>query len=109
MILATILDFFEPAQAAGIAAVSWRAMPAGSFLIVSIGVSNDPGPAQDWITAYNAARVHLHSREQAVGYFAGLELVPPGLTEARHSQPLQPQLADGPRPADLLAGVDRRA
>jgi len=108
VILATILDFFEPAQAAGIAAAFRYAMPAGSFLIVSIGVSNDPGLAQDWIKAYSAAEVQLHSREQIAGYFAGLELVKPGLTEARHWRPPRPQADDGPRPADLLSGVGRK-
>jgi S-adenosyl methyltransferase len=109
VILATILDFFEPAQAAGIVAAFRDAMPAGSFLIVSIGINNDPGLAQEWIKAYAAARVHLHSREQIAGYFAGLELVDPGLTEVRYWRPPRPQAADDPRPADLMAGVGRMA
>ena len=109
VILATILDFFEPAHAAEIVAAFRHAMPTGSFLILSIGINNDPGLAQDWIKAYRAARVHLHSREQIAAYFAGLELVEPGLTAVRHWQPLQPQAADNPRPADLVAGVGRKA
>jgi hypothetical protein len=76
---------------------------------VSVGVSNDSELAQDWIKAYGAAQVHLHSREQIAGYFADLELVEPGLTEVRRWRPLQPQPADGPRPADLLAAVGRKA
>jgi hypothetical protein len=52
--------------------------------------------------------VHLHSREQVAGYFAGLEIIEPGLTEARYWQPDRPQPADTPRPADILAGVGRK-
>jgi hypothetical protein len=63
---------------------------------------NDPGRAQDWTKAYSAAQVHLHSREPIACYFADLELVQPGLTEAHRWRPLQPQPADGPLPADLL-------
>jgi len=61
-------------------------MPTGSFLIVSIGVNDQaPDVAQDWIAAYRAAaQVHEPSREQIEGYFAGLEIVTPGLVEARN-------------------------
>jgi hypothetical protein len=110
VILATILDFFEPAQAAGIAAAFRRAMPAGSFLIVAIGINDDdPDLAQDFIKAYRAAAsVHLHSREEIAGYFAGLEMVEPGLTEARRWRPEHPPAEEDPRPADILAGVGRK-
>ncbi|HET9968859.1 MAG TPA: SAM-dependent methyltransferase [Streptosporangiaceae bacterium] len=104
-----ILDYVPPAQAAEIVAEFQRAMPAGSFLILSIGMNNDtPDPARDVIKAYRAAAVHLHSREQVAGYFAGLEIVAPGLTEARYWRPDRPQPVSAPRPGDILAGVGRK-
>ncbi len=111
VILTMILDFVEAAEAAEIVAAFRRAMPGGSFLILSIGINNDtPDLAQDVIEAYRAAAsVHLHSREQVAGYFAGLEMVAPGLTEARHWRPERPQADEDPRPADILAGVGRKA
>ena len=110
VILTMILDFFEPEQAGEIVAAFREAMPAGSFLILSIGMNNDtPDLAQDVIKAYRAAAVHLHSREQVAGYFAGLEMVTPGLTEARRWRPPQPQTASASRPGDILAGVGRKA
>ena len=86
------------------------AMPAGSFLVLSIGI-NDVAPdvAQDFIKTYSAAQVHQHSREQITGYFAGLEIVEPGLTEARSWRQDQPQADAAPRPADALACVGRKA
>ena len=111
VIMATLLDFFESARAAKIVAEFRDAMPSGSFLILCIGVNNDtPGLAQDYIEAYRAAaQVHLHSREQIVGYLAGLELVEPGLTTARNWRPEQPVTDDELRPADLMVGVGRKA
>jgi S-adenosyl methyltransferase len=110
VILAVILDYVEPAQAAGIVAAFRHAMPAGSFLVLSIGVNdNAPDVARDVIKAFRAAQVHLHGRDQVAGYLAGLEVVEPGLTEARRWRPAQPPAADDPRPADIRAGVGRKA
>jgi hypothetical protein len=111
VILATILDFLEPAQAAQAMAAFRDGMPAGSYLILCIGNNDDaPDLARDWIAAYRAAaQVHQHSREQIVGYFTGLEIVEPGLVEARNWRPSHHPAESGPRPADLLACVGRKA
>jgi hypothetical protein len=61
-----------------------------------------------WGGGPDAASVHLHSREQVAGYFAGLEIVAPGLTEARYWRPDRPQPVSTPGPADVLAGVGRK-
>jgi hypothetical protein len=109
VILAVVLDFVEAAQAAEVMTVFRRAMPAGSFLIMCIGTNNEtPDLAEDVIKAYRAAQVHMHSREQVAGYFAGLEMVEPGLVEARRWRPEHPLVGDAPRPADLLAAVGRK-
>jgi len=110
LILAMILNFIEPAQAAGIMAAFRDAMPAGSFLVVSVGVNDDaPDVAQDFIKAYSAAPVYQHSREQITGYFDGLQIAEPGLTEARNWRPAHPPADAAPRPADALACVGRKA
>jgi hypothetical protein len=110
VILAGILDFVEPARAAEITAAFRLSMPTGSFLILSIGM-NDHAPdlAQDVIKVYRAAQVHLHSRDQVAGYLAGLEIVEPGLIEARRWRPAQGPAADDHRPGDMLACVGRKA
>jgi hypothetical protein len=106
VILGIVLDFTEPAAAADITAAFRRAMPPGSFLIISIGINNDtPEVAKQVIETYSAGMVHVHSREQIAGYFAGLDIVAPGLTEARHWRPPPEQAAADSRPADVLAGV----
>jgi hypothetical protein len=109
VILTMILNFVGPDEASGIIATLRDAMPGGSFLMIALGVNDDePAMARDFIQAFSPALVHLHSRAQIAGYFAGLELVEPGLTEARYWRvPVRP--ADGgPRPADALAGLGRK-
>ena len=109
VVLTRILDFVEPAQAAGIVAAFRTAMPPGSFLILSIAINDsEPDLAGSVIEAHTAAPVHLYSREQIAGYFTGLELVEPGLTEARRWRPPDPQADAGSRPADVLGGVGRK-
>ncbi len=109
VILAMVLDFVPPAAAADITAAFRRAMPAGSFLVISIGINNNtPDVAEAVIEAYTAGTVHLHSREQIAGYFEGLQIIEPGLTEARHWRSLHEQTMTEDRPADVLVGVGRK-
>jgi hypothetical protein len=109
VILGMILDFVSPAMAADITAVFRRAMPPGSFLIISIGINNNtPDVARRVIETYTAGTVHVHSRGQIAGYFAGLEIAEPGLTEARYWRPSLEQTSADSRTADVLAGVARK-
>jgi hypothetical protein len=110
VILGVILDFVEPDEAADSVAVFRHAMPPGSFLVISIGINNDtPDVAKRVIEAYTAGTVHVHSREQIAGYFAGLEIVEPGLTEARFWRSPESETEADARTASLLAGVGRKA
>jgi hypothetical protein len=85
-------------------------MPAGSFVILCIGISNGAaGIAKDWDKAYcGVAKMYLHSRDQIKGYFTGLEIVEPGLTEARNWRTGQPHASTAPLPIDALAYVGRK-
>ena len=113
VILAMILHFFDPAQAAGIVAGYVRALAPGSFLIISVGVNSDAGLADEVTAGYSAGGLHVHDRGQVAGYFTGLELAEPGLTEARnwllaHHQGPMPFQGAASRPADVLAGIGRK-
>jgi S-adenosyl methyltransferase len=108
LMLTMILDLVEPARAASIVDEFRRAMPPGSFFVASVSVNNDRDLAERMLAAYTAATVHLHTREEIGSYFAGFELVEPGLTEARRWRPPHPEQAACDRPADVLAGVGRK-
>jgi hypothetical protein len=108
VILAMILHFFEPAQAGDIVARFVRAIAPGSFLIISVGINNAPGLADRVTTAYTAGALHVHDRHQIAGYFTGLEVVEPGLTEVRRWRPTRLAAVTPSRPADVLGGVGRK-
>ena len=108
VILTMILDLVEPGQAARIVGEFRQAMPHGSFFVASVSVNNDCGLAERMLKAYTAATVHLHSRQQIAGYFTGLEMAEPGLTEARRWRAPHVPGPDEDRPADVLAGVARK-
>jgi S-adenosyl methyltransferase len=54
----------------------------GSYLIVSVGQLDDHTGHQ-FTAAYQAGQLHHHTREDIAGFLAGLELIKPGITEAR--------------------------
>ncbi len=111
VVLGVVLDFVRPAEAGRVMAVLRDAMPAGSFVILCIGTSNGgAGIARDWDKAYCCvAKMYLHSREQIEGYFTGLEIVEPGLIEARNWRPRRPPASTAPLPIDALAYVGRKS
>jgi hypothetical protein len=74
---ARILD-----EAAGLVTGFVRRLAPGSFLIISIGTHNNAALADQVIATYNAGDLRIHDRTQIADYFAGLELVEPGLTLA---------------------------
>lgn len=109
VILAMMLHFFEPSHAQHIVSTFVRAVAPGSFLIISVGVSNHaPDLADRMTTAYTAGALHTHDRQQIAGYFTGLEILEPGLAEVRNWPSTQPDTVTPERPADVLAGVGRK-
>jgi len=109
VILAMILHFFEPSQAEHIVSTFVRAVVPGSFLIISVGVKDDASDVGDRMTtAYTAGALHAHDRQQIAGYFTGLEILEPGLTEVRNWPSTQSDSVTPDRPGDLLAGVGRK-
>jgi len=109
VIMAMLLDYVEPAQAAAAMATFRRAMRPGSYLVISIGINNNaPDLAERVIEMMNpAGTLHLHSREQVASYFTGFELVEPGLIEGRRWRSPHSLPEDDERPADILVGVGR--
>jgi hypothetical protein len=109
VILAMILHFFELSQAQHIVSTFVRAVVPGSFLIISVGVNNHAPDLGDRVTtAYTAGALHAHDRQEIAGYFAGLEILEPGLTEVRNWPSAQSGTVTPDRPADVLAGVARK-
>jgi SAM-dependent methyltransferase len=105
VILAMVLHFFAPAEAARITRAFITALAPGSYLILSVGTGYDPDMRSRFMSTYTAGTVHHHSPEQIAGYFGDLDLVDPGLTDARYWRDQPGQDTAGERSAIVLAGV----
>jgi hypothetical protein len=58
-------------------------MSPGSWLMISSGHAEDEDPNATIGPAYTAANTFRHSREEFISFFAGTQIVPPGVAEAR--------------------------
>lgn len=108
VLLVAVLHFLAPATAAQVTASLMAAMAPGSYLILSVGQAGT-GEVSSIHRAYTAARLHHHTRADVEGYFHGLDLVPPGVTDLGTWG--QPATAGGPArtgQATVLAGVARK-
>jgi O-methyltransferase involved in polyketide biosynthesis len=108
VLLVSVLHFLDSAAAARAARAFSAAMAPGSYLVISAGTVTDPGLDAEMSRAYDAAPGYNHSPGDIKGYFEGLELIPPGLTDARVWVPGAYALELPPRPAGFLAGIARK-
>jgi hypothetical protein len=84
------------------------AIAAGSYVILSVGVG-DERLSSDFVAAYKAANLRIYSLEEFAGFFAGLELVPPGVVPAQGwTGDAEPPFLER-RPASFLVGVGLKA
>ena len=95
LILAGVLHFLPVGAARQVVRAFTERIAPGSYLIVSVG-TGAPDIAERFSAAYTAAPLHLHPRDEIPRLFDGLELVPPGLADAR-------AWADGPGPSPPLS------
>ena len=110
VLLAAILHFItDEENPAGIVRTFVDAMPSGSCLIVTTAVHDlYPEDAARATSLYRSATQHLvtRSRSEVAEFFAGLELVEPGMTQTSRWRADEPSDVD--QPIDLYAGVGRK-
>jgi hypothetical protein len=83
VLLGAVLHFLDAPTARRVAAAFTETMVPGSYLVLSVGQAATEN-ASSLYRAYTAARLHHHHhRADIEGFFAGLDLLPPGLTDAR--------------------------
>jgi O-methyltransferase involved in polyketide biosynthesis len=110
LMLAGVLHFLPAGDAREVVGAFAERIAPGSYVIISVG-TGQPDLAERFSQAYTASSLYLHRRDEIVRLFDGLELVPPGLVEAR-------AWADGPagpppppplsREGTFLAAVARK-
>jgi hypothetical protein len=81
VLLVAVLHFLDAPTARRVTAPFTGAMVPGSYLVLSVGQAASEN-ATSLYRAYTAARLHHHRRADIEGFFAGLDLLPPGLTDA---------------------------
>jgi O-methyltransferase involved in polyketide biosynthesis len=108
VVLCGILHFLDGATARETVRAFTSAIAVGSYLILSVG-TGDGQLADDFAAAYKAANLRIFTLEDFASFFAGLEVMPPGLVPARgwtggHEAPMLEY-----RQASFLVGVGRKA
>jgi O-methyltransferase involved in polyketide biosynthesis len=91
VIFAMVLHFYPPDQARSIVAEYMSRVPAGSTVVISTGRMDDPDSWCRMRDGYSASATYNHSREEVASFFAGLEMVPPGLVRATDWRGITPQ------------------
>ncbi len=107
LLLSGVLHFLDLDTARGVAGGFIRAIAPGSYAIISVGTGRSEG-SEPFRTAYTAARLFIHTPDEIVSFFDGLEVVAPGVVPARGWQGEGPVLHLEPRQATFLAGVGRK-
>ena len=107
VILAAVLHFLDADAARAVTGGYARLMAPGSSLIISVACYDDEALGKRLAAEYTAAPWHNHSPADVESFFAGLELVGPGVTEAQTWRAWQPEPVLRRREGHVLAGVGR--
>ena len=108
VILAAVLHFLDADAARAVAAGYARLTTPGSCLAISVACYDDEALGKKLSTEYTAATWHNHSRADVESFFAGLELVGPGVAEAGTWRAWMPEPIMRHRDGHVLAGVARK-
>jgi O-methyltransferase involved in polyketide biosynthesis len=108
VILGAVLHFLDADAARTVTAGYARLMAPGSCLVISVASFDDEALGKQLAEEYTAAAWHNHTPADITSFFAGLELVGPGVTEAQTWRAWMPQPVLRHREGHVLAGVARR-
>jgi O-methyltransferase involved in polyketide biosynthesis len=107
LILGMVLHFFEAQTVGEIMRTVVKSIAPGSYVVISMG-SGDEQTGASLADAYTATTLYNHPAGQIARFFDDLELVGPGLIDARHWEPLgavRPPVKAG---WHILTGVGRK-
>jgi hypothetical protein len=111
VIIALVLHFMDGETATKLAHQYTAALAPGSYLIITIG-RGDGDVADRFNASYNAgisgARLYNHSVAEFASFFDGLEVIPPGFTDAQlWRADWQDTAKAGDAPGHAFVGVAR--
>ena len=106
LILAMTMHFFAPDQADKITAEFIHAIPAGSYIVMSV-VGGDAELGEDLARAYTAAPVYNHGPGGLAHVMRDLDIAEPGIVQAGHWR--APAFVPARRRGQAWVGVGRKA
>jgi O-methyltransferase involved in polyketide biosynthesis len=109
LLMGFLLHFFAPDDARDLVARYVAALAPGSYVVLSVGRA-DGEEAKQGFGTYSAgpAQVYNHSVPEFASFFGSLELVPPGVIDAREWRPGWEQpVRLPPRDGQVIVGVAR--
>ena len=110
LVMGALLHFFPADGARELVAGYVAALAPGSYVVLSVGRTDDNDTAQGFGTysSSGAAQAYNHSAAEFASFFGPLALVPPGVVDARTWHPDGGQSAPlPPRAGQALVGVAR--
>jgi O-methyltransferase involved in polyketide biosynthesis len=107
LILGMVLHFFEAQAVSEIMRTVVKSIAPGSYVVISVG-SGDEQTGARLAHAYTATTLYNHAAGQIARFFDGLELVGPGLVDARHWEPLGATRPPAKAGWHTLTGVGRK-
>jgi O-methyltransferase involved in polyketide biosynthesis len=109
LVMGALLHFFTPEAARELVAGYVAALAPGSYLVLSVGRTDDSETAQGFGTysSASAAQVYNHSVAEFTSFFGSLTLVPPGVADARYWHTEGQSAPLPPRAGQTLVGVGR--
>ena len=108
VILGAVLHFLDADIARQVTAGYARLMAPGSCLVISVACYDDEALAKQLAAEYTAAPFVNHAPADVMSFFAGLEMVGPGLAEAQTWRAWMPGPVLRRRRGHVLAAVARR-
>jgi O-methyltransferase involved in polyketide biosynthesis len=107
LILGAVLHFLDADTARTVTTGYARKLTPGSCLIISAARFDDESFGRRLAAEYTAATWHNHSPADIESFFAGLELVGPGVTEAQTWRAWLPEPVLRRRDGHMLVGLGR--
>jgi O-methyltransferase involved in polyketide biosynthesis len=107
VLLSGVLHFLDAAAAREVVHGFTREIAPGSYVIISVGTGRAE-VAEPFSAAYTAASLYIHSPEEIMTFFDGLELVPPGLVPASRWHGGSPAFRPAPDQPTFLAAAARK-
>ncbi|MGH3253580.1 MAG: SAM-dependent methyltransferase [Trebonia sp.] len=109
LIMGSLLHFYAPQAARDLVARYVAALAPGSYVILTMGIASGEG-AEKFFRAYSdgPSPLHQHTPEDFATFFGPLELVPPGVGDARTLRPGQGEATALPdREGWMIVGIAR--